>query len=44
MTFANGCSGTCPQGPVAHWRFTPTLVAGVPVPVIMTVTVNFTLN
>jgi TonB family protein len=29
---------------VSRWRFTPTLVDGVPVPVIMTVTVNFTLQ
>jgi TonB family protein len=29
---------------VSGWRFTPTLVDGVPVPVIMTVTVNFTLQ
>ena len=29
---------------VRQWRFTPTLVNGVPVNVIMTVTVNFTLN
>jgi protein TonB len=28
---------------VMQWRFTPTLLNGVPVPVIMTVTVNFTL-
>jgi protein TonB len=28
---------------VRGWEFTPTLVNGVPVPVIMTVTVNFTL-
>lgn len=26
------------------WRFTPTLLNGVPVPVIMTVTVMFTLK
>jgi protein TonB len=29
---------------VRQWRFTPTLLNGVPVPVVMTVTVNFTLN
>ncbi len=29
---------------VARWRYTPTLLDGVPVPVIMTVTVNFRLN
>ena len=29
---------------VRQWEFTPTLVNGVPVPVIMTVTVNFTLQ
>jgi protein TonB len=29
---------------VLGWRFTPTLVDGQPVPVIMTVTVNFTLR
>jgi len=29
---------------VKQWRFTPTLLNGVPVPVIMTVTVNFTLQ
>jgi TonB family protein len=29
---------------VRQWKFTPTLVNGVPVNVIMTVTVNFTLN
>jgi periplasmic protein TonB len=29
---------------VLQWRFTPTLLNGVPVPVIMTVTVNFTLK
>jgi protein TonB len=29
---------------VRQWRFTPTLLNGVPVPVIMTVTVSFTLN
>lgn len=29
---------------VTEWRFTPTLVDGRPVPVIMTVTVNFTLQ
>lgn len=29
---------------VSQWQFTPTLLNGVPVPVIMTVTVNFTLQ
>ena len=29
---------------VKGWEFTPTLLNGVPVPVIMTVTVNFTLQ
>jgi TonB family protein len=29
---------------VAQWRYTPTLLNGVPVPVIMTVTVNFRLR
>jgi periplasmic protein TonB len=29
---------------VRQWRFTPTLLNGVPVQVIMTVTVTFTLN
>jgi protein TonB len=29
---------------VLQWRFTPTLVDGQPVPVVMTVTVNFTLR
>jgi protein TonB len=29
---------------VREWEFTPTLLNGVPVPVIMTVTVNFTLQ
>jgi protein TonB len=29
---------------VRQWRFTPTLLSGVPVPVVMTVTVNFTLK
>lgn len=29
---------------VREWRFTPTLLNGVPVPIIMTVTVNFTLS
>ena len=28
---------------VRQWEFTPTLLNGVPVPVIMTMTVNFTL-
>ena len=29
---------------VRQWTFTPTTLNGVPVPVIMTVTVNFTLQ
>jgi protein TonB len=29
---------------VRQWEYTPTLLNGVPVPVIMTVTVSFTLN
>ena len=29
---------------VRQWEFTPTLLNGIPVPVIMTVTVNFTLQ
>jgi protein TonB len=29
---------------VKQWEYTPTLIAGVPTPVIMTVTVNFTLR
>ena len=29
---------------VTQWRFTPTLLDGQPVPVIMTVTVNYTLQ
>jgi periplasmic protein TonB len=29
---------------VRQWQFTPTLLNGVPVPVIMTVTVNFTVQ
>ena len=29
---------------VKQWAYTPTLLNGVPVPVIMTVTVNFTLR
>ena len=29
---------------VRQWRYTPTLLNGVPVPVIMTLTVNFTLK
>ena len=29
---------------VKQWQFTPTLLNGVPVPVIMTVTVQFTLQ
>jgi periplasmic protein TonB len=31
-------------GAVQQWRFTPTLVDGVPRAVMMTVTVNFTLR
>ena len=30
--------------PCKQWEFTPTLLNGVPVPVIMTVTVQFTLQ
>ena len=30
--------------PVRHWEYTPTLIDGKPVPVIMTVTVNFRLR
>jgi len=29
---------------VRQWRYTPTLLNGVPVPVIMTVTVQFTIK
>jgi protein TonB len=29
---------------VKQWQYTPTLLNGVPVPVVMTVTVNFTLQ
>ena len=29
---------------VRQWEFTPTMLNGVPVPVIMTVTVQFTLS
>jgi protein TonB len=29
---------------VQQWQFTPTLLNGVPVPVLMTVTVNFSLK
>jgi protein TonB len=29
---------------VREWRYSPTLLNGVPVPVIMTVTVNFRLD
>jgi hypothetical protein len=29
---------------VSRWRFTPTLVNGAPAAVLMTVTVNFTLQ
>jgi protein TonB len=29
---------------VRQWKFSPTLLNGVPVPIIMTVTVNFTLQ
>ena len=31
-------------GAVKQWEFTPTLLNGLPVPIIMSVTVNFTLN
>ena len=31
-------------GAVSHWQFTPTLLNGQPAAVIMTVTVNFTLQ
>jgi protein TonB len=29
---------------VRQWEYTPTLLNGVPVPVLMTITVNFTLR
>jgi protein TonB len=29
---------------VRQWKFSPTLLNGVPVPIVMTVTVNFTLT
>jgi protein TonB len=29
---------------VKQWRYTPTRLNGVPVPIIMTVTVNFTIQ
>jgi protein TonB len=29
---------------VSGWKYTPTLLNGIPVPVIMTVTINFRLN
>jgi periplasmic protein TonB len=29
---------------VRQWKFTPTLLNGEPVPIVMTVTVNFTLK
>jgi len=29
---------------VRQWKFSPTLLNGVPVPIVMTVTVNFTLK
>jgi len=29
---------------VLQWRFTPVIVGGTPTPIIMSVTVNFTLN
>jgi protein TonB len=29
---------------VRQWEFTPTLLNGAPVPIMMTVTVNFTLQ
>jgi protein TonB len=32
------------QEAVSQWQFTPTLVDGQPSPVVMTVTVNFTLQ
>jgi protein TonB len=32
------------QDAVHQWEFTPTLLNGAPVPVVMTVTVNFTLQ
>jgi protein TonB len=32
------------QEAVRQWAYTPTLLNGVPVPVIMTVTVNFKLS
>jgi protein TonB len=32
------------QEAVGQWQFTPTLLNGQPVPIIMTVTVNFTLQ
>jgi protein TonB len=31
-------------GAVRQWRFSPTLLNGVAVPIVMTVTVNFTLT
>jgi protein TonB len=31
-------------GAVRQWRYTPTLLNGVPVPVLMTITVHFTLH
>jgi hypothetical protein len=30
--------------PVKQWEYTPTMLNNMPVPVIMTVTVNFTLQ
>ena len=38
------CSTQAALDAVKQWQFTPTLLNGVPVPVIMTVTVNFTLQ
>jgi periplasmic protein TonB len=32
------------EAAVSQWQFTPTLLNGVPTPVVMTVTVNFTLQ
>jgi protein TonB len=29
---------------VRQWQFTPTLLNGVPTPIVMSVTINFTLN
>ena len=38
------CSTRRRSTPCKQWQYTPTLLNGVPVPVIMTVTVNFTLQ